>query len=268
MASSSIVTRRATAVSLVLCCALVLGVWSHFGVSAGADAGNDGAPGGTLMPAGGENTPPGSPVSVDLLVVQVTFDGVTEGGTTSLTASPANPYGVLPANVLVRGGFYDVATTATWAGGTTVGILYDESAVADEGDLRVFHWVGGRWEDVTARVDAAQNVAYGRVSSLSWFFIGERLVWADDPAPAFANVAAGTLYLAGAVYHTFVTVVTDTSDDCSMCQQVSLETSECSRGVWGGIKWLLMDSVVSWKHWLPPLVDMVGALAFTSTGHG
>ncbi len=93
---------------------------------------------------------------------------------------------------------------------------------------------------------------------------GERFAQAGESGSTLSEVTAGTLYLARAVYNVFVTTEVDTSGDCSLDSQVTLETSECGGGLWHGIRWLLMDSVASWKYWLSPLTDLVGALAFTS----
>jgi hypothetical protein len=93
---------------------------------------------------------------------------------------------------------------------------------------------------------------------------GERIAPADGPPSAFTEVVSGTLYLADMVYSAFVSTAADRSEDCPLDKSVTLEMSSCGRQVWDGATRLMMDSVLSWKHWLPRVVDVVGGLTFTS----
>jgi len=61
-----------------------------------------------------------------------------------------------------------------------VGIRYDPSAVSNPNNLKLFHWEGGHWVDVTDHVDTANDIVYGVVTSLSPFFVGEPM---PEPAP-------------------------------------------------------------------------------------
>ena len=117
--------------------------------------------------------------------------------------------------------------------------------------------LAGLWAGFGANVWADEANGTGGVS-------GERVAQAGESMPALSEITAGTLYLARAVYGVFVTTEVGTSGDCSLDRQVTLEATECGGSLWGSIKWLLMDSVVSWKYWLSPLTDLGGALAFTS----
>jgi N-acetylneuraminic acid mutarotase len=121
----------------------------------------------------GVETPPGSDVTITLDSAAVTFETVTAGGTTSATTSTGNPGGSTPSGFRIMGLFVDITTTATYIGLVTVGIRYDESGVGNESNLKLFHWSGAHWDDVTTWVDTDNNIVYGEVGALSWFFIGE-----------------------------------------------------------------------------------------------
>jgi hypothetical protein len=95
----------------------------------------------------------------------------------------------------VVGPFRDVVTTTSYAGTITVGLPYDPSGVPDEQKLRLFHWNGSQWQDVTTSVDTTNDIVYGQVESLSWFFIGGEWVWVGDGGaagvPVFPNIYIG-----------------------------------------------------------------------------
>jgi len=123
------------------------------------------------------NTPVGSNVTVSLEGGTVTFPTVSESGTTTMTTSTENPGGPTPSDFrVIEGEFVDISTTASYSGNITVGISYDETQVVSEESLRLFHWNGSEWEDVTTSVDTVNNIVYGEVASLSPFFIGEPAV--------------------------------------------------------------------------------------------
>ncbi|MCK4268413.1 MAG: hypothetical protein KAX16_06240 [Actinomycetia bacterium] len=52
-------------------------------------------------------------------------------------------------------------------------LSYDESQVpGDESDLKMYHWDGSLWEDVTVSVDTTNNTITGESSSMSPFVFG------------------------------------------------------------------------------------------------
>ena len=124
----------------------------------------------SALPA--SNTPVGSPVTVTLNGVAITFDIVTVAGNTSVTAQ-ASPCGSLPSGFIVRGPSLHLTTTATYSGSVTVAITYNDSGIPTDGDLRLFHCDGTSWQDVTTSVDTVHNIIYGQDSVLSWWQIGD-----------------------------------------------------------------------------------------------
>jgi hypothetical protein len=117
--------------------------------------------------------------------VSVTYDSVTTAGSTTLTASaigPAPPAGFgfvgLPPT------YYDIATTAAVTGPIQVCINYTNRPFAPpETDLKIFHYEGGSWVDVTTTLDTGANVICGSVMSLSPFAIGQAGTTVTSPGP-------------------------------------------------------------------------------------
>jgi hypothetical protein len=146
------------------------------------------------------STPTGTEVTTDLtdttyfdsrtgLVVPieatVTFDSVSSGGTTTLTATTAAA-GTIPAEFAIDIGgfkalFLDISTAATHGGMTTVCLHYLDEAPADgvvdgtlvtEQSLRFLHEEGGTFVDRTLQpVDFVNNNICAEVSSLSPFAV-------------------------------------------------------------------------------------------------
>jgi len=139
------------------------------------------------------NTPIGPLVSVDLGNVQVTFDSVTAEGRTSVTTSQDNPEGSLPSGFRVQGPFIDISTLwLTYTGPVTVDIGYDDSGIGNENNLKLFHWDGSRWSDVTTSVNPANNIVSGQVATLSWFFVGDTAPSEEGEGCFIATAAYGS----------------------------------------------------------------------------
>lgn len=126
------------------------------------------------------NTPVGSPVTVTLNGVAVTFSNVTVAGNTTVTQESA-PCGSLPSPYTLRGAIYHITTTATYSGNVIVTLPYP--SVPTPNDLRLFHCVGTGWNDITTGVDTALHVIHGQDTTLSWWAIG------DPPEPGGAHSA-------------------------------------------------------------------------------
>jgi hypothetical protein len=152
-----------------------------------------------------ENTPPGTSVEVQPVdpntganPVTVTFDGVTEGGTTSLETSetgPPPPEGFKLGSPPV---YFDVTTTASSAGMITVCLDYSEYAEEwfggneeKERSLKLFHRETDpntgeeRWADRTSFHDLDANVICAEVTSLSLFVSA-----LDGDGPVVSSVMA------------------------------------------------------------------------------
>jgi hypothetical protein len=148
---------------------------------------------GTPFGGGGElNTPVGSPVSVSLPCAIVTFNNVAVAGTTTCDTSAGNPGGELPSGFRLRGLFIDVGTTAEYSGPVEVCINYDESQVGNETNLKLLHWNGTRWQDITTSMNAASNIVCGQVSSLSPFVLVEQVSEAGGGGCFIATAAYGS----------------------------------------------------------------------------
>ena len=152
------------------------------------------------------DTPTGSPVTVIRTNTNIGFNQVTIGGCTWVTLSSTNPLGPIPLGFAVIGPFRDVVTTASYAGTITVGLPFDPSGVPDEQRLRLFHWNGFLWQDVTTSVDTTNDIVYGQVQSLSWFFIGGQWVWVpDEPTLPIHDLVLKPLALLDSLLRHFVT---------------------------------------------------------------
>ncbi|UCG82360.1 MAG: hypothetical protein JSW38_09170, partial [Dehalococcoidia bacterium] len=145
------------------------------------------------------------------------------------------------------------------------GLWYQDHDVQNEDDLRLFHWNGSEWEDVTTWVDIEGNTVYGVVNSLSWFFIGGQWVWIEDSVPAIASVATKTLLLADVITDVWITDTIDSTGVCELDTTGSLDVTECGQAMWTIIDWIMNDSVISWKYWMPALVDVTHGLTVGSS---
>jgi VCBS repeat-containing protein len=118
-------------------------------------------------------TPPGEDVVVEptdqngARPVTLTFDNIVSEGTTTVVTtgpeeSPPPPAGYQLGEPPT---FYDVTTTATFSGAIQLCFSYGGISFADEATLRLFHYEGGAWIDVTVSLDTVANVICGRTTS-------------------------------------------------------------------------------------------------------
>ncbi|MBS3909193.1 MAG: S8 family serine peptidase [Actinobacteria bacterium] len=121
---------------------------------------------------------PGTSVDVELgNGVKVSFSNVLVAGITSATIIIDPPYGAPDANFRFRGYHIDISTTANYSGTIMVTIPYDPSLIkGNEKNLKLMHWNGQKWEDVTVEVDTENNIIIGMTTSLSPFAVGENEV--------------------------------------------------------------------------------------------
>ncbi len=121
------------------------------------------------------NTPVGSSTRVNIRHnLAATFTSVASVGNTtvSFTAAALHPapagYSLIPSGSYY--GYFDLSTTAGYTGDINIEFKYDQEIVGpEEAKLKLFHWTGSNWEDITTSVDTVNNVIFGQTSSLSTF---------------------------------------------------------------------------------------------------
>jgi hypothetical protein len=156
------------------------------------------------------NTGPGTAVSVQPLdgsggtPVMLTFADVTQPGDTSLTTGATGPAPPAGFQLGMPALYYEVTTTAAYAGSITICIDYAGASFTDITNLRLLHYEGGGWVDVTTSSDTVNQVICGAVASLSPFLIaqltdftppvltlpGNQVLEATGPAGAVATFVA------------------------------------------------------------------------------
>ncbi len=121
------------------------------------------------------NTPVGQnvPVSDAATEVLMTFSEVTSPGMTTVTSSDTGP--AVPGGFTLASQYFDIMTTAAYSGSIEICLPYNEATVGSEEDLKLMHWNGTAWEDVTTSLDTANNVICGNVLSLSIFAVMESI---------------------------------------------------------------------------------------------
>ena len=103
---------------------------------------------------------------------RITFPAPTSG-IMAVSVGSTGP-NAAPSGVGFRGQYYDLSTSALYAGNLTVTIPYNEGdLIGPEANLRLYHWNGTAWQDVTTSQDTAANTISGSTSSLSPFVVGE-----------------------------------------------------------------------------------------------
>jgi hypothetical protein len=107
--------------------------------------------------------------------VSLTFAQVTSAGTTSAALSNTGP--AVPSNFQLASPptYYDLSTTATHAGSITVCLTYDPTAYSDPSVVRLLHWNGSSWDDVTSSLDQTDHLVCGTTTSLSPFVVVQLL---------------------------------------------------------------------------------------------
>ena len=116
----------------------------------------------------------------------VTFSEVTAAGETTITVLDTPP--ALPATYLQLGSlYYDVETTATYSGSSTICLSYDPADFADPTAVQLLHFSDGDWTDATTSNDPVAGRLCGAVTSFSPFAI---TALADTTAPE-TTLAAG-----------------------------------------------------------------------------
>ena len=103
---------------------------------------------------------------------EVTFPVVTVAGSTTmtqLTGAPALPAGFVLGSAL----YFDLSTTASFIGQPMVCFEYDPAAFATPQSVRLLHYTGGSWTDVSSSGDPANGEICATVSSFSPFALAQ-----------------------------------------------------------------------------------------------
>jgi hypothetical protein len=134
-----------------------------------------------FVPTVSTNTPAGTAVPVTVTdsttgttPVTMIFDSVTVAGDTSLTTSSGGP--AIPTAFALGDPpvFYNIETTATFSGFVGVCIDFSNVSFPAGSTLRLLHFQGGVWVDVTTSGPTG-NIICGSVTSLSPFAVVRRL---------------------------------------------------------------------------------------------
>lgn len=145
-------------------------------------------------------TPVGANVTVNPSPqVDLVFTGITGAGASSVTQEATNTGGP-PSGFRFRGNQYEIQTTALFTAPIQVSIKYDPDSIqGSEANIKLFHFEGGSWNNVTSYVDAENNIIVGQVNSLSPFGIGEP-EGGPIPVPASSPWALAGLALVGLMF--------------------------------------------------------------------
>ena len=128
------------------------------------------------------NTPAGTDVTVettapDGTAASVTFAEVTTPGDTTITAEPNPPAPIEGAL------YYDVDTTAAFTGLVTICLAYDPVSFTNPEAVRLYHFDGSDWVDVTTSNDPDIGEVCGDVTTLSPFAIVPPETPSETPTP-------------------------------------------------------------------------------------
>jgi len=121
-----------------------------------------------------------TPVGTNVLVglgkeIHMIYSQITEEGETDINISFI-PRITFPATLRPIDCFFEVSTTSQYTGSIAVTFPYREFWVSgSEEELKLLHWNGEEWKDITTSVDVDGNTITGRTNSLSPFVVAEPL---------------------------------------------------------------------------------------------
>lgn len=103
--------------------------------------------------------------------INLTFDNVQTEGETTVTYLHEGPQ--LPGNFQLMGQYYDISTTADFDGSVLICFTYDQNGMTneDEQHIRIMHYDGDEWINVTTSLDTETNTICGLVENFSKFAI-------------------------------------------------------------------------------------------------
>jgi hypothetical protein len=118
--------------------------------------------------------------------VTLTFDNVTQAGTTSLTTSSAGPPPPSGLRLGTPPTYYEISTTAQFTGSVELCFNYSGTSFGNENNLKLSHFDGTGWVDVTSSLDTVNDIICGLVTSLSFLAILELDVQPEGLQPPLA----------------------------------------------------------------------------------
>jgi alpha-tubulin suppressor-like RCC1 family protein len=146
---------------------------------------------------GQSNTPTGSNVTVtpkdvgsSNSPVDITFSTVTQTGETTVSIGSTGPNPAAPTDFQLGNPptYYDLSTTASFSGSTTVCINYGGVSFVNETAIRLYHFTNGSWVDVTTSVNTTAKIVCGSTASFSPY----ALVEPTSPLPGTVTATVGT----------------------------------------------------------------------------
>jgi hypothetical protein len=118
----------------------------------------------------------GAAVLVSNMFGAITFDNVTSDGSVSFEEVNTGPgtAGVFTPVPQDAPRFYNIETTAGYSGSIEICLRYDPTGLsaAEEADIRLFHYTGSAWAEITSSIDTSANNVCGISTSLSAFGLG------------------------------------------------------------------------------------------------
>ena len=118
------------------------------------------------------NTPAGINTTITIDNTEITYSEVTEGGQTTVVTSTS---GSQPPSGFKLGNppaYFNISTTAQFVSPVTICTTYDESQFhGQEKNLKIFHFEGGNFVNVTTSLDTILNIICAEVQSFSEFVL-------------------------------------------------------------------------------------------------
>ena len=124
-----------------------------------------------------EDTPVGTNVEVVDAATGTTiiFARVLTGGNTAVAMTQSTSMSLAGLNLVPAGTLYEMSTSAVFSGTIDIAIRYEGAGLtaAQETTLKLWYYEGAtnKWIDVTAYVDAANNIIRGVSPGLSFFAV-------------------------------------------------------------------------------------------------
>jgi photosystem II stability/assembly factor-like uncharacterized protein len=127
------------------------------------------------------NTPIGNEVICDLgNSSKIEYETTLTTGVTTISSLKSDL--VTPASFQVVGAFYDISTTAEYSGTLNITLHFDPQF--DPSKVRMYHFNGLNWIDITVSVDPIKYTITGITDSFSYFAVGTPV----NSAPEIASI--------------------------------------------------------------------------------